>query len=77
MVVKVYCTSACPYCTMAKNFLKENKVKFEEINLENNEKAIGEMIKKSGQTGVPVLDINGKIIVGFNVDEIKKTLKLK
>jgi glutaredoxin 3 len=77
MTVKVYTTSSCPYCTMAKDFLKENKVKFEEVNLENNEKAIKEMIEKSGQTGVPVLDINGKVIVGFNVPEIKKALKLR
>lgn len=75
--VKIYKTSTCPYCVMAKDFLKENKIKFEEINLENNEKAVSEMIGKSGQTGVPVLDINGKIIVGFNIEEIKKALKLK
>jgi glutaredoxin len=57
--------------------LKEYKVKFEEINLENNQKAVDEMIEKSGQTGVPVLDINGKIVVGFDIEEIKKALKLK
>jgi glutaredoxin-like YruB-family protein len=77
MVVKVYTTTMCPYCKMAKDFLKENKIKFEEVNLENNEKAVNEMIEKSGQTGVPVLDINGKIIVGFDVEGIKKALKLK
>lgn len=77
MVVKIYTTSMCPYCTTAKDFLKENKIKFEEINLENNEQAVSEMIEKSGQTGVPVLDINGKIIVGFDVESIKKALKLK
>lgn len=77
MVVKIYTTSMCPYCKMARDFLKDNKVKFEEINLENNQKAANEMIEKSGQTGVPVLDINGKIIVGFDVEGIKKALKLK
>jgi glutaredoxin-like YruB-family protein len=77
VTVKVYSTAMCPYCRMVKDFLKENKVKFEEINLENNEKAINEMIGKSGQAGVPVLDINGKIIVGFDVEGIKKALKLK
>jgi len=76
MTVKVYTTSACPYCHMAKNFLKENKIKFEEISLENNQKAVKEMIDKSGQTGVPVLDINGTIITGFDVEKIKKALKL-
>jgi glutaredoxin-like YruB-family protein len=77
MVVKIYTTSMCPYCKMAKDFLKEYKVKFEEINLENNQKAVDEMIEKSNQTGVPVLDINGKIVVGFDIEEIKKALKLK
>jgi glutaredoxin-like YruB-family protein len=77
MAVKIYTTNTCPFCHMAKDFLKENKIKFEEINLENNPKAVKEMIDKSGQTGVPVLDINGKIIVGFDVENIKKTLKLK
>ena len=77
MVVKIYTTSMCPYCKMAKDFLKEYKVKFEEINLENNQKAVDEMIEKSSQTGVPVLDINGKIVVGFDIEGIKKALKLK
>jgi len=77
MTVKVYTTSICPFCHRAKDFLKENKVKFEEISLENNPKAVKEMIDKSGQTGVPVLDINGTIIIGFDAEKIKKALKLK
>jgi glutaredoxin len=62
---------------MAKDFLTENKIKFEEVNVETDEKAVEEMIEKSGQTGVPVLDINGTVIIGFDVDRIKKALKLK
>jgi glutaredoxin len=62
---------------MAKDFLKTNNIKFEEVNLENNPKAVEEMIKKSGQTGVPVLDINGTIVIGFDVEKIKKALKLR
>ena len=77
MAVKVYTTATCPYCHMAKDFLKENKIKFEEINLENNPKAVKEMTDKSGQMGVPVLDINGTIIIGFDTEKVKKTLKLK
>ncbi|MFH1229523.1 MAG: glutaredoxin domain-containing protein [Candidatus Aenigmatarchaeota archaeon] len=77
MVVKVYSTNSCPYCVMAKDFLRDNNVKFVEVNLENDEKAIHEMIEKSGQTGVPVLDINGTVIIGFDVEKIKKALKLK
>ena len=77
MTVKIYTTSICPYCKMAKDFLNENKIKFEEVDVGRDHEAAHEMIKKSGQTGVPVLDINGKIIVGFDVERIKKTLKLK
>lgn len=76
MVVKVYTTTHCPYCTMVKNFLKENNVEFKEVNVQENHEAAKEMVEKSGQMGVPVLDINGKIIVGFNKEAIKETLKL-
>jgi len=77
MTVKIYTTTVCPFCHMAKDFLKTNNIKFEEVNLENNPKAVEEMIKKSGQTGVPVLDINGTIVIGFDVEKIKKALKLR
>ena len=75
--VIVYSTPTCPFCIRAKQFLKENNVQFEDIDVsENNEKA-QEMIKKSGQMGVPVLEIGGEIIVGFDKDKIKETLDLK
>lgn len=72
--VIVYSTPSCPYCHMAKEFLEENKIAFKEINVAEDDKAREEMIKKSGQLGVPVLDINGKIIIGFDRDEIKEAL---
>ena len=62
---------------MTKNFLKDRHIKFQEIDVQDNVKAAQEMIKRSGQTGVPVIDINGKIIVGFDRERIKKALKLK
>lgn len=77
MVVKIYTTTFCPYCEMAKGFLKENNVEFEEINVEKNPKAAQEMVEKSGQMRVPVIDINGEIIVGFNRKRIKEVLKIK
>tara|TARA_Y100000310_G_scaffold340182_2_gene435089 strand:- start:6924 stop:7106 length:183 start_codon:yes stop_codon:yes gene_type:complete len=58
-------------------FLKANKVKFTKKNVGEDQKAAQEMIKKSGQQGVPVIDIGGKIIVGFDEDELKKLLKIK
>ena len=76
MAVKIYSTTWCSFCRMAKEFFKDNKIKFEDINVQEDQKAAEEMIKKTGQSGVPVIDIDGKIIIGFNIEEIKKVLKL-
>ncbi len=62
---------------MAKEFFKKNNVSYTEINVEEDEAAAEEMIEKSGQMGVPVIDINGEIIVGFNRGAIEKALKAK
>jgi len=72
--VKIYSTATCPYCIRAKQFLKENGVVFEDIDVANNKTAVEEMIRKTGQMGVPVLDIEGQIIVGFDREKIKQTL---
>lgn len=72
--VKVYSTSTCPYCVMAKEFLKKNNIQFENIDVGINRQASQEMVDKSGQMGVPVLDIDGEIIVGFDKDAISKAL---
>jgi len=74
--VTVYSTSWCPWCSRVKDFLKEKKIPFKDINVENNPEAAQEMANKSGQMGVPVIDIDGTIIVGFNEPEIRKALKL-
>lgn len=74
--VIVYSTPSCPYCVMAKDFLKENKIQFEDVNVAADRKRAQEMIDKSGQMGVPVLDINGVVIIGFNRDAIKHALEL-
>ena len=77
MAVKVYSTPVCPYCVMAKEFLKEHNIEFQEINVAEDEKGRNEMVAKSGQLGVPVIEINDKIIIGFNKEAIKKELNLK
>jgi len=64
--VKVYSTPTCPHCLSVKAFLKEKGVEFETIDVSANQKAADEMIKKTGQMGVPVIDIDGKIVVGFD-----------
>ena len=77
MNVKVYSTKFCPYCKLAKNFLEEKKIPFEEIDVQENQEAAKEMIEKSGQMGVPVIEIDGKIVIGFNVEQIKTLLKIE
>jgi glutaredoxin 3 len=74
--VKVYSTSTCPWCVKTKDFLKENNVKFEDINVSENEKARNEMFEKSGQFGVPVTAVNGTVIVGYDKEALKKALKI-
>ena len=75
--VIVYSTTTCPFCIRAKQFLKDNNIQFENIDVSENHEKAQEMIKKSGQMGVPVLEIDGAIIVGFDKDKIKETLGLK
>jgi glutaredoxin-like YruB-family protein len=66
MKVTVYSTTWCPYCVMAKDYFTSKEVKYKDIDVEKDAKAAEEMIRKSGQMGVPVIDIDGKIIVGFD-----------
>ena len=72
--VKVYSTSTCPHCLHAKRFLKDNGVAFEDIDVSMDTAKAQEMIQKSGQMGVPVLDIGGEIIVGYDEGRIRKAL---
>lgn len=74
--VIIYTTPACPYCAMTKAFLRKNGVEFVEVNVAEDKAAALEMIQKSGQMGVPVLDIDGEIIVGYNLNAIKKALEI-
>ena len=72
--VTVYSTPTCPFCIRAKQFLKESNVLFTDIDVSSNSDKADEMIKKSGQMGVPVLEIDSAIIVGFDKEKIKKEL---
>ncbi len=77
MNIKIYSTPTCIWCAKTREFLKSKKIKFTDIDVSSDRKAAQEMIHKSGQMGVPVIDIDGKIIVGFNEDALRKTLKIK
>jgi len=72
--VKVYSTKTCPWCHKVKEYLKEKNVKFDDIDVGADQKAANEMVEKSGQMGVPVTDIDGKIIVGFDKEALEKAL---
>ena len=74
--IKVYSTPTCPYCVRLKQFLKDNNVVFEDIDVSQDQTRAQELVDKSGQMGVPVLDIDGEIVIGFDQDKIKTTLGL-
>ena len=77
MNVKVYSTKSCPYCVMAKDFLKQNNIEFEDIDVGADQESAREMVQKSGQMDVPVIDVDGFIIKGFNKPLLKKALELE
>lgn len=74
--ITIYSTPSCPYCVMAKDFLKENGIDFTDFNVAEDEKAREEMIKKTNQMGVPVIDIDGEIIIGFDKPKISQILEI-
>ena len=75
--VRVFSTKMCPYCLTLKNFLKKHNISFEEIDVTEDEVAQKEMIEKSGQIGVPVVDIDGEFVTGFDKGKIIKFLGIK
>ena len=74
--IKIYSTPTCPFCIRVKQFFKDNNVSFEDVDVSMNQTAAQEMIDKTGQMGVPVIDIEGELIVGFDKEKIKKSLGL-
>ena len=74
--MKIYSTPTCPFCIRAKQFLRDNNIVFEDIDVGTNREKATEMFEKSGQMGVPVVDIDGKIVVGFDKDRISELLGL-
>ncbi len=77
MTVKVYTTPACPYCYTLKEFLKEHQIEFEDIDVSKDVLAREEMVKGSGQIGVPVIGIDNEFIVGFDRTKICQLLNIK
>jgi glutaredoxin-like YruB-family protein len=74
-MIKVYSTPTCPWCLRLKQFLKDKKVEYSDLDVSKDINARNEMIQKSGQLGVPQIDINGKWIIGFDKPAIEEALK--
>jgi glutaredoxin-like YruB-family protein len=75
MGVKVYSTPTCPYCKMAKDYLDEKGVAFESVDVSTDATGRDEMIKKSGQMGVPVIEVDNEIVIGFDKERLDGLLK--
>lgn len=75
MDVKVYSTPTCPYCKMAKDYLTAKGVQFEDVNVATDNSAAEEMVKISGQMGVPVIVVDGQAIVGFDKARLDSLIK--
>ena len=74
--VTVYSTPTCPFCMKTKQYLQDNGIEFDNIDVSQDQAKVQEMVEKSGQMGVPVIDIEGKIVVGFDRDKIASALGL-
>lgn len=75
--VTLYGTETCIWCAKTREFFEEHKIKYVDVDVGKNEKAAQKMIKKSGQHSVPVIEIDGEVILGFDEGKIKKMLDIK
>jgi len=75
--VIVYSTPTCPWCNAAKRYLRERQVRFYDVDVSRDPRAAQEMVRKSGQYGVPVIDVNGRIVIGFDRARLDALLGLR
>ena len=75
--VIMFTTPTCSFCTTAKRYLREKKIKFKEVDVSKDQKAAFDMKRRSGTTGVPVILINNRPIVGFDKPKINRMLNIK
>lgn len=75
-MINIYSTPSCPYCHMAKDYLKSKNIEFNDFNVAEDQEKAQEMMEKSGQMGVPVIEIDDHILVGFDKPEIDRLLNL-
>ena len=72
--VKIYSTPTCHFCHMAKDYFQENNIQYTEFNVAEDTEKRAEMMEKTGQMGVPVIEIGGEVVIGFNEAKIKELL---
>ena len=75
--VIVFSTPTCSYCNMAKQYFRRNKIRFKDVDVSRDEAAARDLVHRTGQMGVPVIDINGRLIVGFDKPQINRLLDIK
>lgn len=75
MSVIVYSTPTCPFCKKVKTYLQEHQIAFTDVDVMGDQEQAAEMIKKSGQMGVPVIDIDGEIVIGFDEKKLKELIQ--
>ena len=75
-VVKIYSTPSCVYCKMAKEHFDDNKIVYENIDVASDAKARDYIVNRSGQMGVPVIEIGNEVIIGFDQERINQLLKI-
>jgi glutaredoxin-like YruB-family protein len=75
--VKVYSTPTCPYCIRLKEYLKQKNINFQNIDVTSDKTSLGEMVKLTGQMGVPVAVIDGNVVMGFDRAKIDSLLGVK
>jgi len=76
-MIKIYSTPTCVYCNNLKEYLTKLNIAFEDVDVANDEKELEKMVAISGQMGVPVVEIDGNVVIGFDKEKIDELLKLK
>ncbi len=75
--IVVFGTPTCVYCKKVVSYFKQNQIRFNYVDVSKNETALRDMVRKSGQQGVPQLWIDGKVVMGFDVNKINKMLNIR
>ncbi len=76
-MVTIYSTPTCVYCKSLKEYLAKNNIQYQEIDVASNEAELEKMVAISGQMGVPVVEIDGNVVIGFDKERIDEILKIK